>query len=308
MRLWVSSGGGRGWVSQGRSRTGARSRYELSESSARPGGVDVRLLAAPRGSSASASAAPRASARACWPCLPGLCSPARRGEGEQRMSEDARRGDVTTITTAIARTVADYSSTFGAKESVKLRQPTAASRVLNRINSPITRRIDGRITSNGRLYFVNPAGIIIGPTGAIDASAILAGTGWMLNKDFLRGMDRFTNLTGSVVNRGRCARRRGRGPRGRFGQRLRGCHPRGPRHGRAGERRRRADRRALRLGLRADPRRGEADAAPAASAAARTASVSNTGTNARRFGADRLGGPARFVRLRRRIGEGGRPR
>ena len=81
-------------------------------------------------------------------------------------------------------------------------QPSATSRVLNRVTGSQLTRIDGTLLSNGIVYLINPQGFRIGNGAVIKVGGFFAAAGAMSNNDFLAGRDRFTNLTGQVTNEG----------------------------------------------------------------------------------------------------------
>ena len=81
-------------------------------------------------------------------------------------------------------------------------QPGSRSRVLNRVTGSELSRIDGTLLSNGIVYFVNPQGFRIGNGAVINVGGFYAAAGAMSNADFQAGRDRFTNLSGEVVNEG----------------------------------------------------------------------------------------------------------
>ncbi len=87
--------------------------------------------------------------------------------------------------------------------SVQFIQPGANSAVLNRIIGADPSTINGGLSSNGRLFFVNPAGITFGANAVLNVGQIYAAAGSISNSDFLGGNYRFTNLDGTVKNLGR---------------------------------------------------------------------------------------------------------
>ena len=91
---------------------------------------------------------------------------------------------------------------IAANESVRFIQPDAASRVLNRIQSAAPTRIDGALSANGRVYLVNPAGVVFGQGARVNVGGLYAAAGNLADADFVRGVDRFTSLAGAVENRG----------------------------------------------------------------------------------------------------------
>ncbi len=102
------------------------------------------------------------------------------------------------------KTIVSYSSfDIAHQQWVRFIQPGADSRVLNRIDGAAPTRIDGTLLANGRVYFVNPAGVIFGNGAVINCGSFAAAAGQLSDQDFLAGRDHFTNLTGNVENRGR---------------------------------------------------------------------------------------------------------
>ncbi len=113
-----------------------------------------------------------------------------------------RNGGLTTITAA-NNTIINYKSfNIGSNESVQFVQPGADSRVLNRINSTSPTKIDGGLTANGQVYLVNPSGIVFGKNSVVNVNGMYAAAGRISDKDFLKGINHFTNVTGPVINQG----------------------------------------------------------------------------------------------------------
>ncbi len=105
--------------------------------------------------------------------------------------------------TASNNAVIDYSSfNIGVDESVRFIQPHERARVLNRILGGSPSNIEGALTANGHVYFVNPAGVYFAGTAEIDVGGLHAAAGHMSVDDFVDGVDRFTDLQGEVVNAG----------------------------------------------------------------------------------------------------------
>ena len=110
------------------------------------------------------------------------------------------------IATATDRTVINWQSfSIGAGEITNIVQPGANSAVLNRVvtqANPST--IYGQLNSNGNVLLINPSGIIVGPTGVINANGFTASVFDITNKEFLEGG--LLNFRGSseasVINEG----------------------------------------------------------------------------------------------------------
>lgn len=117
-------------------------------------------------------------------------------------AEFQRDGNVTTITTG-RRAIINYQSfDIAAGETVQFIQPGRNARVLNRVNSADPTRIDGNLSANGRVYLVNRSGIVFGPGSIVNVGTLHAGAGSITDRDFMQGVDRFTNVTGDVSSLG----------------------------------------------------------------------------------------------------------
>lgn len=114
----------------------------------------------------------------------------------------AREGLATTITAGRDAIIEYRSFDIGATESVRFVQPDAGSRVLNRVLGGSPTLIAGSLTSNGRVYIVNEAGVYFGSTAVVNVGTLHAAAGTIANADFLRGTDRFAELRGEVRNEG----------------------------------------------------------------------------------------------------------
>jgi filamentous hemagglutinin family protein len=115
----------------------------------------------------------------------------------------SQAGAVTTIRTGSRNTIINYQRLDvlpGA--TLRFAQPTADSRVLNRIQSTVPSKIDGAITSNGTVYLVNPAGVMFGKGAVINAGQFFAAASHITDANFLKGVNQFTDSQGRVVNQG----------------------------------------------------------------------------------------------------------
>ena len=91
---------------------------------------------------------------------------------------------------------------IGAGESVRIQQPSASSAILNRVVGNERSDIDGRLTANGKVFLVNPNGVLFGPSAAVDVGSLVASTLSIGNEDFLAGRYLFNGSGGRVVNAG----------------------------------------------------------------------------------------------------------
>jgi trimeric autotransporter adhesin len=135
-----------------------------------------------------------------------VCAQALAGpEGARVVRGDvsiSRHGNETLIRAGNNSIINYRSFDIARGETVRFMQPGSSSRVLNRIQSAAPTRIDGSLIANGRVYMVNPAGVIFGQSAVVNVSGLYAAAGKLSDQDFMRGIDRFTNLAGQVVNYG----------------------------------------------------------------------------------------------------------
>ncbi|MCX7139557.1 MAG: MBG domain-containing protein, partial [Proteobacteria bacterium] len=97
-----------------------------------------------------------------------------------------------------------HGFSIGAGETTRFIQQSAASSVLNRVVGPDPSFILGTLTSNGRVFLINPSGILVGQGAHIDVAGLVASTLNLSNQDFLAGRLNFTPnlLSGKVENLG----------------------------------------------------------------------------------------------------------
>lgn len=118
-------------------------------------------------------------------------------------AEFNRQGSHTDITTSNLAIIEYDAFDIAAHESVEFIQPDADSMVLNRIlGSDNPSLILGELSANGRIYLVNPAGVIFGADAVVNVGQIYAAAGTMSNEDFMAGLNQFGNLEGEVANFG----------------------------------------------------------------------------------------------------------
>ena len=89
-------------------------------------------------------------------------------------------------------------------EATRFIQQSAASAVLNRVTGPDPSSLMGQLLSNGRVYLINPNGIVFGPNSVIDTAGFVASTLNMSNEDFINGNLHFegTEQSGAISNQG----------------------------------------------------------------------------------------------------------
>jgi filamentous hemagglutinin family protein len=77
----------------------------------------------------------------------------------------------------------DFS--IGAGEVTRFIQPSATASALNRVVSGNPSLIYGSLQANGRVFVINPNGILVGPSGQIDTKGFIASTMNVRNGDFM---------------------------------------------------------------------------------------------------------------------------
>ena len=108
-----------------------------------------------------------------------------------------------TTITASDKAIINYSSFDIAKpEIVQFIQPSSQASVLNRINSAMPTNIEGTLRANGRVFFVNPAGVYIGEGAHINVNQLVASGLNISDMDFINGRMNFVGGDGTVTNQG----------------------------------------------------------------------------------------------------------
>jgi len=92
-------------------------------------------------------------------------------------------------------------------ESVRFSQPSADSRVLNRINSIGASVVNGSISANGQVFFSSPAGMIFGQNAVVNVGLLHVVGGSISNENFLNQNYSYDQLTGTIENKGKLVAR-----------------------------------------------------------------------------------------------------
>ena len=89
-------------------------------------------------------------------------------------------------------------------ELTRFIQQSSASSVLNRITGQDPSQILGALQSNGKVFLINPNGIVFGVGSQVDVSGLVASSLGLSNADFLAGKLKFSGsaAAGSVTNSG----------------------------------------------------------------------------------------------------------
>lgn len=115
-----------------------------------------------------------------------------------------QQGSALSVTNSANAIIHWQGFSIGPAEITRFIQPSASSAVLNRVVGGVPSDILGALQSNGRVFLINPSGIVFGAGAQIDVAGLVASTLNITNEDFLSGRLRFAETpgAGSVVNQG----------------------------------------------------------------------------------------------------------
>src|SRR4051812_38187753 len=110
----------------------------------------------------------------------------------------------TTITQTSQNAALNWTGfSIGAGESVRFNQPNAASVALNRVLGPDPSSILGSLSANGRVFLLNPNGILFGQGAQVNVGGLVASTLNLSDADFMAGHYNFAGTSNaSVTNQG----------------------------------------------------------------------------------------------------------
>ncbi|SMP07382.1 filamentous hemagglutinin family N-terminal domain-containing protein [Desulfurobacterium pacificum] len=111
------------------------------------------------------------------------------------------------IKQATDKAIVNWSAfSIAEKELVKFNQPSSAAVILNRVVGQSPSEILGKLVANGRVFLVNPNGIVFGKSAVVDVAGLVATTLDIRDEDFLNGNYDFEQIANkplaSVINRG----------------------------------------------------------------------------------------------------------
>src|SRR5262249_54359624 len=97
------------------------------------------------------------------------------------------QGNVLTVTNSANAILNWQSFSIGAQNSVRFVQPGASSQVLNRVTGNDPSAIFGSLSSNGRVWLINPNGVLFGQGARVDVAGLVTSTLNIANEDWLAG-------------------------------------------------------------------------------------------------------------------------
>jgi filamentous hemagglutinin family protein len=121
-----------------------------------------------------------------------------------QVSIDTATPGVTTITNSPNAIINWQNFSIGQNELTQFIQQNSQSAVLNRIIGQNPSEILGQLTSNGKVFLINPNGVVFGPGSMVDTQGLVASSLNLSDQDFLSGNYHFMAgaSAGSIVNEG----------------------------------------------------------------------------------------------------------
>ena len=109
----------------------------------------------------------------------------------------AAAGNILNITNSPNAIINWGSFSIGVNELTRFLQQSASSAVLNRVIGQDPSTILGTLQSNGRVFLLNPNGIVFGAGSQVDVAGLVASTLNLSNQDFLNNRLNFTDGAGA---------------------------------------------------------------------------------------------------------------
>jgi filamentous hemagglutinin family protein len=94
------------------------------------------------------------------------------------------------------------SFNIGAGETVRFVQPDSGAVALNRVLGSDPSTIFGNLSANGKVFLVNPNGILFGAGASVNVGGLVASTLDIADGDFMAGRFKFSGHGGAIVNQG----------------------------------------------------------------------------------------------------------
>lgn len=114
-------------------------------------------------------------------------------------------GSQTTINQGSNRAIINWQGfSINRGESTRFNLPSSSSAVLNRVVGGNPSELLGSLSSNGKVFLINPNGVLVGNGATINTGAFFASTRDVNNQQFMNGgnLDFFGSANASVVNLG----------------------------------------------------------------------------------------------------------
>jgi filamentous hemagglutinin family protein len=109
----------------------------------------------------------------------------------------ATTGNTLTVTNTPGTIINWQGFSINSNEVTRFAQQSAASTVLNRVVGSDPSNIMGTLQSNGRVFLINPNGILFGAGAVVDVAGLMASTLNLSDADFLAGNHHYTQVPGA---------------------------------------------------------------------------------------------------------------
>ena len=118
-------------------------------------------------------------------------------------SISASAGNTTVVQSTTNAVINWQGFSVGSGESVNFIQPSSSAVILNRVTSPNASNIQGAISANGKVFIVNPNGIIFGANSQVNVGGMVASTLNITDANFMSGNYKFAgDSAAEVLNQG----------------------------------------------------------------------------------------------------------
>ena len=98
------------------------------------------------------------------------------------------------ITQTTQKAIVDWKSfSIASGEKVRFDQPSSSAVILNRVTGTDPSSIFGHLESNGRVFLLNPYGVVFGASARVDVGGLMASSLSLSNADFNAGRLRLTS-------------------------------------------------------------------------------------------------------------------
>ena len=120
----------------------------------------------------------------------------------------ATQGHQMTIRNSAGAVLNWQSFSIGAGQTVRFEQPSTSSQVLNRVLGRDPSQIAGNLSSNGKVWLLNPYGVMFGPEARVDVAGLVVSTlnisdaDWQARRYSLVSGLGSNNNGGTIVNQG----------------------------------------------------------------------------------------------------------
>ena len=121
----------------------------------------------------------------------------------QGQARQSTVGNTLTVTNSPGAVLNWNAFSIGAQSAVRFDQASASSQVLNRVVGQDPSQVLGRLSSNGKVWLLNPHGVLFGPGARVDVAGLVVSTLNLADTDWQAGRKLFSGTSGAdIVNQG----------------------------------------------------------------------------------------------------------